>query len=182
MAPHGSAGRKDTMTNFQAVRSVEQITAIVSLAREIWQEHYLPIIGQEQIDYMLEKFQSESALIEQLGGSYEYYLVVYHGQNVGYVAVVPDNSEPAFMISKLYIGKSERGHGLGKETLRFVENLGRQRGITKLWLTVNKNNARSIAWYLRMGFRNAGSIIQDIGGGFVMDDFRLEKTIGRQSP
>ena len=170
------------MTSFQAVQSEEQIRDVVRLAREIWQEHYLPIIGQEQIDYMLEKFQSESAVVEQLGGSYEYYLVVHHGQSVGYVAVIPDKSEPALMISKLYVRKSKRGHGLGKETLRFVENLGLQRGITRIWLTVNKNNARSIAWYSRMGFRNAGSIIQDIGGGFVMDDFRLEKTIIEQSP
>jgi ribosomal protein S18 acetylase RimI-like enzyme len=174
--------RKDKMTSFQAVQSKEQITAVVRLAREIWQEHYEPIIGQKQIDYMLEKFQSERALAEQLGESYEYYIVVHHGQSVGYVAIVPDKSEPALMISKLYVRKSERGHGLGKKTLRFVENLGQKRGITRIWLTVNKNNTHSIAWYSRMGFRNAGSIIQDIGSGFIMDDFRLEKTIGQQSP
>jgi GNAT superfamily N-acetyltransferase len=168
------------MTTFQAVRSKEQIAAVVRLAREIWQEHYLPIIGQEQVDYMLEKFQSERALVEQLGESYEYYLVVHHEQIVGYVAVVPDNSEPSLMLSKLYVRKSERGHGLGKKTLRFVENLSLQRGITRIWLTVNKNNAPSIAWYSRMGFINAGAIIQDIGSGFVMDDFRLEKTTGQQ--
>jgi ribosomal protein S18 acetylase RimI-like enzyme len=86
------------------------------------------------------------------------------------------------MLSKLYVRKSERGHGLGKKTLQFLENLSRQRGIMRLWLTVNKNNSRSIAWYSRMGFRNAESIIQDIGGGFVMDDFRLEKTITEHSP
>jgi ribosomal protein S18 acetylase RimI-like enzyme len=170
------------MTSFQAVRSEEQIRAVVRLAREIWQEHYLPIIGQEQIDYMLKKFQSESAIVEHLRGSYEYYLVVHLGQSVGYVAVVPDKSEPALMISKLYVRKSERSHGLGKMALRFVENLCLQRGITRIWLTVNKNNARSIAWYSRMGFKNAGSVIQGIGGGFVMDDFRLEKTIIEQSP
>jgi GNAT superfamily N-acetyltransferase len=170
------------MTCFQAVQSEKQITDVVRLAREIWQEHYLPIIGQKQIDYMLEKFQSESAIVEQLGESYEYYLVVHHGQNVGYVSVVPDKSGSALMLSKLYVRKSERGHGLGKKTLQFVENLSRQRGIMRLWLTVNKNNARSIAWYSRMGFRNAESIIQDIGGGFVMDDFRLEKTITEHSP
>lgn len=170
------------MTSFKAVQSEEQITDVVRLAREIWQEHYLPIIGQEQIDYMLEKFQSESAIVEHLRGSYEYYLVVRHGQNIGYVAIVPDNSSSALMISKLYVRESERGHGLGKKALRFVENLCLQRGITRIWLTVNKNNARSIAWYSRMGFRNAGSVIQDIGGGFVMDDFRLEKTIIEQSP
>jgi ribosomal protein S18 acetylase RimI-like enzyme len=174
--------RKNKMTSFQAVQSEKQITDVVRLAREIWQEHYLPIIGREQVDYMLEKFQSEKALVEQLGESYEYYLVVHHGQNVGYVAVVPDKSGPALTLSKLYVRKSERSHGLGKKTLQFVENLSRQRGIMRLWLTVNKNNARSIAWYSRMGFRNAGSIIQDIGGGFVMDDFRLEKTITEQSP
>ena len=170
------------MTSFQAVQSEEQIRDVMRLAREIWQEHYLPIIGQEQIDYMLEKFQSESAIVGHLGGSYEYYLVVHHGQNVGYIAIVPDKHGHALMISKLYVRGSERGHGLGKKALQFVENLCLQRGITRIWLTVNKNNARSIAWYSQMGFKNAGSIIQDIGGGFVMDDFRLEKTITGQSP
>jgi len=51
-----------------------------------------------------------------------------------------------------------------------------------MWLTVNKNNSHSIAWYSRMGFTNAGPILQDIGGGFVMDDFRMEKSIGQQTP
>ena len=170
------------MTSFLAVQSEEQIKTIVGLAREIWQEHYEPIIGRKQVDYMLDKFQSEKALVEQLGESCEYYLVVHQGQSVGYVSVVPDKSGSALMISKLYVRKSERGHGFGKKALRFVENLSLKREITRIWLTVNKNNARSIAWYSRMGFRNAGSIIQDIGGGFVMDDFRLEKTITEQSP
>ncbi len=165
------------MTGFQAVQSKEQIADVVRLAREIWQEHYEPIIGQEQVDYMLEKFQSERAVVEQLGESYEYYLVIHHGQSVGYVAIVPDRSQPALMLSKIYVRKSERGRHLGKKTLQFVENLCRQRGIRMIWLTVNKNNVHSIAWYLRMGFRNAGPTIQDIGGGFIMDDFRLEKTI-----
>jgi len=170
------------MTGFQAVHSKEQIADVVRLAREIWQEHYVPIIGQKQVDYMLEKFQSERAVMRQLGESYEYYLVIHHAQSAGYVAVVPDRSGSTLMISKLYVRKSERGHGLGKNTLRFVEDLCLQRGSTMIWLTVNKNNAHSIAWYSRMGFRNAGPIIQDIGNGFVMDDFRLEKTIGGQSP
>ncbi len=174
--------KKDKMTSFQAVHSEEQIVEVARLAREIWQEHYVSIIGQKQVDYMLENFQSERALVEQLGESYEYYIVIHHGQSVGYVAVVPNRSEPTLKISKIYVRKSERRHGLGKETLQFVENLCLQRGIKMIWLTVNKNNTHSIAWYSRMGFRNAGPMIQDIGGGFVMDDFRFEKTIGQQSP
>jgi len=167
------------MSRFQAVHSEKHIADVVRLAREIWQEHYVPIIGQKQVDYMLERFQSRKALVEQLGQSYEYYIITHRGQSVGYVAVVPDTGESSLMISKIYVRKSKRGQHLGKSTLRFVERLCLKRGIRLLWLTVNKNNADSIAWYIRMGFRNVGPTIQDIGGGFVMDDFRLEKTINK---
>jgi diamine N-acetyltransferase len=165
------------MIDFQTVRSAAEIAEVVRLAREIWQEHYMPIIGQQQVDYMLEKFQSERAVREQLRDAYEYYLIRQDGQGAGYVAVVSDPSQPVLLLSKIYVRKSARGRGLGKQLLHFVEELCRQRGIQLMWLTVNKNNAESIAWYLRMGFKNAGPIVADIGGGFVMDDFRMEKAV-----
>ncbi len=64
--------------------------------------------------------------------------------------------------------------------LEFAENICQKRRISTLWLTVNRNNTRSIAWYMRMGFKNVGATIQDIGGGFVMDDYRMEKTVAQQ--
>lgn len=51
-----------------------------------------------------------------------------------------------------------------------------------LWLTVNKDNAGAIAWYTRKGFKNAGAIVQDIGAGYVMDDYRMEKSISPHVP
>ncbi len=169
------------MINFVEVRSEKQIADVVRLAREIWQEHYGPIIGQAQVDYMLEKFQSELAIAEQLADAYEYYIIVYNEKSAGYVAVVPDVGKATLMISKIYVKKSARGHGLGQKMLGLAEELCRQRGIKTVWLTVNKNNRRSIAWYSRIGFTNIGPTLQDIGGGFVMDDFRMEKTIGQQA-
>ena len=165
------------MAEFRQVISEEDIAEVSRLAREIWQEHYVPIIGQDQVEYMLEKFQSIRAITQQLAQEYEYFLVLDHGQSAGYVGVVPDAGESKLLLSKIYIRKELRGRGLGKETLEFVEEICRQRGITTLWLTVNKNNAQSIAWYRQMGFANVGPTVQDIGGGFVMDDFIMEKTI-----
>lgn len=165
------------MTTFHAVRSEPEIAEVVRLAREIWQEHYVPIIGQAQVDYMLESFQSQRAVAEQLGQAYEYFLARADGQSAGYTAVVPSRSEPMLLLSKLYVHRSVRGRGVGRELLRFVEELCRSRGITRIWLTVNKHNTHSIAWYGRMGFQSTGSLVQDIGGGFVMDDFRLEKAV-----
>jgi ribosomal protein S18 acetylase RimI-like enzyme len=165
------------MISFQRVQSHEQVQEVARLAREIWLEHYAPIIGQKQVDYMLEKFQSESAIVEQIGKSYEYFIIKQDAQNAGYLAVVPHNDANSLLLSKLYVRKSARGHGLGKKALEFVENICRERGIKSIWLTVNKHNSHSIEWYCRMGFRNAGPTVQDIGEGFVMDDFRMEKRV-----
>jgi len=165
------------MLLFRPVDSVESIAEVARLAREIWQEYYVPIIGQKQVDYMLEQFQSERAVTAQLAQSYEYYLVCHDRGNAGYFAIVPNAGEATLLLSKIYVRKSERGHGFGKKILEFVEDLAQKRAIKLLWLTVNKNNGASISWYSRMGFRNAGVVLQDIGAGFVMDDFRMIKTI-----
>lgn len=162
---------------FKRVESREEVAVVARLAQEIWREHYEPIIGSAQVEYMLAKFQSEAAVTEQLGELYEYYLVVHRGEYVGYLAVVPDAVARTLFLSKLYVRKSNRGGGLGRDALQFVEGLCRERGINRIWLTVNRHNARSVAWYARMGFRNAGPTVQDIGNGFVMDDFRMEKEV-----
>ncbi|MCJ8501189.1 GNAT family N-acetyltransferase [Desulfatitalea alkaliphila] len=164
------------MIGFHKVRSQTQIAAVARLAREIWTAHYTPIIGRAQVDYMVQKFQSAPAVAAQVDEDYAYYLVTSDAQEVGYLAVVPDVDDGSLLLSKIYLLASQRGHGLGKEMLRFVEDLCRRQGLGMVWLTVNKHNAAAIAWYERMGFTNAGPIVQDIGGGFVMDDYKMEKT------
>ena len=164
------------------VQSLMQISDVANLARKIWTEHYAPIIGRVQVDYMLETFQSEQAIADQLADGYEYYIVERDGKSVGYLAIVTSTDEDALKISKIYVTKAGRGCGLGRKMLDFAENVCRERQIPSLWLTVNKHNTRSIAWYTRMGFENAGATVQDIGAGFVMDDYRMEKTIDQQTP
>jgi ribosomal protein S18 acetylase RimI-like enzyme len=102
---------------------------------------------------------------------------VENGRAVGYVGVVLDASGSKLQLSKIYIQKDLRGRGLGKAALGFIEGLCRERDIPSIRLSVNKNNSGSIAWYERMGFMNVGAAVQDIGGGFVMDDFIMEKKL-----
>lgn len=166
------------MTRLTRVQTREQIADVANLAREIWTEHYVSIIGQDQVDYMLAKFQSEGAIAAQLAKGHEYYTVSPGaGEVVGYMAIVPDEATGTALISKLYVKKSWRAHGVGHWMIEHIEALCRERRIGSLWLTVNKSNTHSIAWYMRQGFKNAGSVVQDIGGDFVMDDYRLEKSI-----
>jgi diamine N-acetyltransferase len=44
-------------------------------------------------------------------------------------------------------------------------------------LAVNKANAKAIAAYKKYGFRIRDSVVQPIGGGFVMDDYFMVKDV-----
>ena len=48
------------------VETLEQIEETARLANEIWNGHYISIISQEQIDYMVQKFQSAEVIAEQI--------------------------------------------------------------------------------------------------------------------
>lgn len=160
--------------NMERVESRAQMAAVAELARETWTQHYVPIIGAAQVEYMLEKFQSAEAIARQIGAEgYEY----YWAPGAGYLALVPDAGAGSVMLSKIYVKTERRGTGLGKALVEFAEARCEELGCRELWLTVNKDNAGSIAFYERMGFRKTGRLVTDIGGGYVMDDWRMAKAI-----
>jgi ribosomal protein S18 acetylase RimI-like enzyme len=160
---------------FFAVSTDYQIEIVESLAREIWIEHYVPIIGREQVDYMLDKFQSKQAISEQIRTGVLYFLMSENNEITGYMAVQAKDVE--LFLSKIYVKSSKRAKGHGKKAVQFAETLAQERGLGKIVLTVNKGNVIAIRAYEKIGFRNIGSLVQDIGNGFVMDDYKMEKTV-----
>ena len=158
----------------ERVKDPEQIAAVARLARKIWTEHYVPIIGPAQVEYMLEKFQSEAAIARQISGEgYEYYLL----PGAGYLALVPDRGNKSVLLSKIYVKSTQRGTGLGRTFVEFAAARCAELGCRELWLTVNRNNTGSIAFYERMGFRKTDELVTDIGNGFVMDDWRMARAL-----
>jgi ribosomal protein S18 acetylase RimI-like enzyme len=167
---------------FLPVTHVEHIGIVTRLAREIWNEHYTPIIGAQQVEYMLTNFQSEAAINKQLACGYEYFLIGVKDSDglidwVGYFASQDQPGEQRLFISKLYVCAKQRGRGWGKAALEFLTRMARDRGLRTLWLTVNKHNP-TLRQYVRWGFVNVGPVVADIGGGYVMDDFKLERQVG----
>jgi GNAT superfamily N-acetyltransferase len=152
----------DAPLMFKPAATASEIAVIAVLAREIWYEYYVALIGRAQVDYMVEKFQSTPAMLEQLAQGYVYF------------AIQPQQDR--LFISKLYLQRGERGRGTGRRTLEFIERTARALALDYLSLTVNKGNP-AVASYQRWGFRIVEAIVVDIGGGFVMDDFRMEKPV-----
>jgi diamine N-acetyltransferase len=171
---------------FVPVTTPQQLAAVAGLAHEIWYEYYVPLIGRAQVDYMVSRFQSSEAMAQQIREDYEYFLIqrgtVRHGpaagqgRSIGYCAVQPQPAESSLFLSKLYLLRDARGAGTGRECMEFIEQLARRRGLTLLWLTVNKGNP-AVKAYERLGFRIAADLVMDIGAGFFMDDYRMEKSL-----
>ncbi|WP_129781516.1 GNAT family N-acetyltransferase [Peristeroidobacter soli] len=166
--------------NFVPVTTPEQLAVVAALAHEIWYEYYVPLIGRAQVDYMVEKFQNVPAMQTQIAQGYEYFLVQRQDttdkvSDIGYCAVQEQPGRVMFL-SKFYLHHAARGSGTGRRCMEFIEGLARRRELSLLWLTVNKGNP-AVQAYQRLGFRIAADLVMDIGGGFVMDDYRMEKAL-----
>ncbi len=164
------------MLTFKPVQSDDEVEIVAQLAREIWTEYFTPMIGANQVDYMLENMQSFGPMRKQLAEGYEYYQILNDATPVGYICIKANKDE--LFLSKLYLLKTARGSGLGKKAFQFIEQQARDRTVEKIWLTVNKHNTDTIKAYQKWGFEIVGEPVADIGGGYVMDDYKMEKVVG----
>ena len=148
---------------------------IEQLANIIWRHHYIPITGIDHVEYMLKKYQSAKAIEDQVKNGFEYYIMNYEEIPVGYLSILKEDQ--SLFLSKIYVLSNYRGKKIGKAAMQFIEDKAKAYHLNKISLTVNRNNTNSIAAYEKMGFVNIGAKVKDIGSGYVMDDYLLEKTL-----
>ncbi|MEP5340240.1 MAG: GNAT family N-acetyltransferase [Algibacter sp.] len=149
---------------------------IEGLADVIWRKHYIPIEGIGQVEYMLKKYQSAEAISKQITvDHFEYFVLTYNKSPVGYISF--RSEKELLFLSKIYVLSDYRGKKIGKTAMQFIEEKAKVCNLKTIMLTVNKNNINSIKTYENLGFVNVFSVIKDIGGGYVMNDYRMEKQI-----
>ena len=163
------------MTQIIRAKSPVHFQQIADLANTIWTEHYTPIIGEDQVTYMLDKFQSVQTMRGQINEGYQYFLINFNDNAVGYLSI--EKRENALFLSKIYLLKLERGKGIGRKAMEFVTSMAQGLQCEKVALTVNRYNKNSIQAYKSSGFEIKGELVQDIGNGFVMDDYLMEKEL-----
>lgn len=163
------------MVTFKKASAGIDFEIIAGLADTIWKQHYIPIVGKPQIDYMLDKYQSADAIAAQVHGGFAYYLLQFENEFVGYISIKPEQT--LLFLSKIYVLSVHRGKGIGKQAMTFVEDQARSQQLKGIRLTVNVNNVISIAAYEKLGFQNNGPLVTDIGNGFIMDDYEMLKFI-----
>jgi len=149
--------------------SSKDISVISAIAQESWPPAYGGIISEEQIEYMLQKMYSESALLQQIQEGCEFLLCQTNNQIIGFASYSLLENENS-KLHKLYLLSTEKGKGFGKLLLEEVMRRAKMRGARTMELQVNKKNP-SKEFYHRVGFSIKAELVLDIGSGFVMDDY-----------
>ena len=162
---------------FEAVKTDADQEKLAKLADEIWHEYWPALIGAAQTDYMVEQFQSLEAIKRDMAeNAYEYWFVVDEaGKTVGYTGGHEEPETSRYFISKIYLLAEERSKHYASQIIEFYVELCRNRDLHSMYLTVNKHNELGIRAYLGKGFVTIESVVNDIGNGFVMDDYVMEK-------
>mgnify|MGYP000938605409 CR=1 FL=1 len=149
--------------------SSDDAALIFELAKQIWNDHYIHIITQEQIDYMLDWMYSSKSLIEQMNEKgHQFYLIQNaDGKYIGFIAF--SGKEGDYFIHKFYISTDKQAKGIGTAVFeQFKSFIG---DIKTIRLTVNRKNFKSINFYFKNGFIIEKVEDFDIGHGWLMEDF-----------
>ncbi len=151
----------------------KDLTTIAQLAHVIWNEHYVPIVGQQQVDYMLGKIYNHESLVEQLTvKNHVFYLIEQDKNPIGFISVSLTGTAD-FFLHKFYIDQQKSNTGIGTEVLNLLVKEINPKSLT---LTVNRQNFKSINFYFKNGFKINRVEDFDIGNGYQMNDFVMVRT------
>ncbi|CAH1000642.1 hypothetical protein LEM8419_01776 [Neolewinella maritima] len=166
------------------------LPAIERIARLTWPETFKGILSTDQIAYMLDRMYRPAALTAQLAQGHVFDLLLdadrttddYSGQTgmryrpVGYVSHELDYAPGITKIHKLYLLPGAQGQGFGRLLIDHVARAARRAGQQHLRLDVNYQNS-AVDFYSYLGFAKIGRFDTDIGEGYLMEDWRMERPL-----
>ncbi len=156
--------------------TVQEIPLIRELTFRVWPQTYASILTQEQIDYMLDMMYSEASLQKQMTMEGSEFIIVYEdGHPVGFASYA--EVEPKrWKLHKIYILQNQQGKGTGKFVIDHIIEEITKKNASSLFLQVNQHN-KAKGFYEKLGFTEVDFINLDIGNGFFMNDYIMEKTL-----
>lgn len=156
-----------------------ELSEIAVMADRIWKIYYSEFISMDQIIYMLNKFYSNTSMMEQVKNGQNFYFIEHENQIKGFTSM-SKNEEGNYFIHKLYIDPIHHASKIGSKVIGCLESLMNtdvSGGETNVTLTVNRENFKAINFYFKNGFKIDKVENFDIGEGYFMTDFVMKKSI-----
>lgn len=152
------------------------IPLIRELTFRVWPQTYASILSQGQIDYMLEMMYSEASLKKQMTEDDCRFVIAYENGNPVGFASYSEEEPQKWKLNKIYVLQNQQGKGTGKFVINYIIEEIKKQNANSLFLQVNRyNNAK--VFYEKLGFNEIDFINLDIGNGYFMNDYIMEKKL-----
>ncbi|GLB48186.1 GNAT family N-acetyltransferase [Neptunitalea lumnitzerae] len=157
----------------------DNISLIHEMAHEVWPETFKNILSNEQIAYMMNMMYSIEALKNQLKNNCRFLVAQQQQKNVGFASfeVGYMNNPNCTKLHKIYILTQYQRSGFGKLLIKEIEKIAKDNVCTTLSLNVNRYNTAAIAAYEKLSFKVTKQEDINIGNGYLMEDFVMEKSL-----
>ena len=150
---------------------------IKDLAYHIWPATYGRILSEKQLAYMLDLFYNEKALQQNVADNHRFILIKENEVAVGFADYeLQYKNDAVTRIHKIYVLPETQGKGFGKKMIQYIENKALEAKNIKLSLNVNRFN-KAKNFYESQGFKIAFEEDVELDFGYLMEDYRMEKTL-----
>ena len=155
----------------------QDVQLIRQLAEQTFHVTYLPLQPKDKVDYLFDLMYNTSSLTSQMNKGQQFILAKDETGYLGYASYeINYKDQGKTKIHKIYIMPTAQGKGVGKELVNYIGGIAGQNKNTIVLLDVFRHNP-AVQFYEKMGFKKVGEQITEVGNGFVMDDFVMEKSV-----
>ncbi|MBP3670704.1 MAG: GNAT family N-acetyltransferase [Bacteroidaceae bacterium] len=161
--------------------TINDVSLIRSLADGVWQATYASILSPEQIEYMFEMMYSHENLTMQMRDKHHHFIIIMRDEEpCAYISIEP-LGEGRYNFQKIYARLEVHGLGVGRymieQGVEWVKECERgHNNDIVIELFVNRANP-AVGFYRHMGFEIVNTRDHDIGNGFFMNDYIMERTV-----
>ncbi len=161
-----------------SIATKSQLAIIKDLAYKIWPSTYGSILSEIQLNFMLDKFYNVDYLANQLENQNQVFLLIKDENNYLGFCSYELNCENLnkTKLHKIYVLPETQGKGIGNLLLNEVEKIAVKNNSLSLFLNVNRYN-KAQEFYTKQGFIVINTIDIEIGNGYLMEDFVMEKVM-----
>lgn len=155
----------------------DELEAVRIIAYATWPQTYEPILGKEQVDYMLNLLYSREALLKLYEEGNFFYLIYKDLDPIGFASFGAIEKD-TWHLHKIYILPQYQSIGAGKALLDFVINKVRSLNARKLTLNVARLN-KARFFYEKIGFVIVKEVDDNIGNGFFVQDYIMQLDVNK---
>ena len=157
--------------NFNDIHTIQDIMS------KVWPQIYTAIISEDQINYMIQMMYSDQSLYRQMKDGHHFIIAESDNIPVGYASFSRTENWTTYKLHKLYVDINMQRKQIGAVLLNKIVQVIKSDHGKFLQLQVNRNNLKALNFYKKHDFLIIKAIDMDIGGGYFMKDYILQKRL-----